>query len=240
MTETEPGVGPLTDVLRRWSQSTTPAALFDFNGTLSDDEPLLLQIFGELFPSTRPALTPTRYYRDLAGRSDREIIKALAAEATDPAETDLAAQLDRRRTRYRELVDARSPVTDGARELVLALHDRRVRLGIVTGAERADVEYVVERTFTPGTFDVVVTASDVTKGKPDPQGFTVAADALGVGPSDVIVFEDSLPGARAARAAGMYCVCVEGTHTRAELEEEADAVVGALTPSLLARAEPES
>jgi beta-phosphoglucomutase-like phosphatase (HAD superfamily) len=56
----------------------------------------------------------------------------------------------------------------------------------------------------------------------------------------VIVFEDSLPGARAARAAGMYCVCVEGTHTRAELEEEADAVVGALTPSLLARAEPES
>ncbi len=75
---------------------------------------------------------------------------------------------------------------------------------------------------------MVVTAEDVTVGKPDPQGYLAAARGLGVPPAACVVFEDAPAGVAAAKAAGMYCVAVATTHPPEDLTA-ADQVVPDLT-----------
>ncbi|MER7968345.1 MULTISPECIES: HAD family hydrolase [unclassified Streptomyces] len=73
----------------------------------------------------------------------------------------------------------------------------------------------------------MVTADEVTRGKPDPEPYLLAARALGVEPADCVVFEDAPAGLLAGRAAGMTTVALATTHTAAELD--ADLVVGDLS-----------
>ncbi|UYQ61146.1 HAD family hydrolase [Streptomyces peucetius] len=70
---------------------------------------------------------------------------------------------------------------------------------------------------------MTVAADDVTRGKPDPEPFLLAARMLGVDPARCVVFEDAPAGLTAGRAAGMRTVALTTTHTRAELT--ADIVV---------------
>jgi sugar-phosphatase len=82
-----------------------------------------------------------------------------------------------------------------------------------------------------GVPEVFVTADDVSAGKPDPQGFLMAARALGAAPENCVVVEDSPAGVAAGKAAGAFVVAVTSTHRRAALTG-ADVVIGGL-PELL-------
>lgn len=225
--------GAVDRVVAAWAAgSPAPAVLFDFNGTLSDDEPLLYRIYAEMFSQhLGRALTHERYYSQLAGFSDREIIRLMLAELGVEQPGLEAAMVRQRRDRYRELVGEGTPITPAAAKLVELLHDRQVTTGIVTGAEREDVEFVLEGAGLRSRFGVIVAAADVAAGKPDPEGFLRAAAALELDSSGVLVFEDSLPGIRAAHAAGMLCIAVAGTRARNDVEREADAVIDQLSPA---------
>ncbi len=208
--------------------------IFDFNGTLSNDEPILLQLYTELFRRRLGwALTPAAYYARLAGRSDREIVETAIAEVGG-GEHLLDELLAERHARYAELVALQSPIPGPAVSTVAGLSAAGVPLGIVTGAQRADVELVLAPSALGGLFRALVTEEDVQTGKPDPEGFQLAANALGCSPARILVFEDSIPGVRAAKAAGMLCVGVEGTLPRDQLAREADAVVSGIAPTLFA------
>jgi beta-phosphoglucomutase len=230
--------GPDADALRvvhDWAQLPGGAVIFDFNGTLSDDEPLLLRLYTELFQERLQwTLTPRHYYVQLGGRSDREIIEVVVEDVGGGDEALVHDLLAERRSRYCALVEERSPILPATVEMVRRLDEAGVPLGIVTGAQRIDVEFVLERSPLAGVFRAVVTEEDVARGKPHPEGFLLGAEAMGTAPSTVLAFEDSIFGARAARSAGMRCIAVEGTRPRAELELEADAVVTALEPALFA------
>jgi len=207
--------------------------VFDFNGTLSNDEPLLLRLYTEMFLERLAwRLTAAEYFHRFAGRSDREIVGTVVVEHASGDASLVASLLAERVVRYREMVAERSPIEPATAALVRLLHDRGVPLAIVTGALRADVDLVLGHSGLAGLFGVVVTEEDVRRGKPDPEGFALAASGLAVAPSLVLVFEDSVFGIEGAKAAGMACVGVVGTRTRAELEPFADAVVDALGPGL--------
>jgi len=81
---------------------------------------------------------------------------------------------------------------------------------------------------------VVVYADDVSRGKPDPEGYLTAAGRLGVDPGEALVVEDSPPGIEAGRAAGAATVAVTSTHAAADLA--ADVVIDGLEnlPAVLA------
>ena len=76
-------------------------------------------------------------------------------------------------------------------------------------------------------FDVIVGEEDATQGKPDPEGFLVAAQRMGVRPAECVVIEDAPEGIAAGKAAGMRCIGVSTTRP-AERLSEADLVVAAL------------
>lgn len=216
-----------------------PAAIFDFNGTLSDDEPVLFKIFGELFAQQWGyQLGRAEYFDHLAGHSDREIIQTVVNQCmagSTTAERDRVVDdlLAKRRVRYREIVAQNSPILPATVELVRLLATQGSALAIVTGAQRADVQHVLANSPIPHAFAHVIAQDDVDRGKPDPQGFLLAAAALDVDPTGIVVFEDSIAGIRAARAARMRCIAVCGTHDEATLRAECALVVAALNPSVL-------
>lgn len=74
-------------------------------------------------------------------------------------------------------------------------------------------------------FDAIITDAMVERSKPDPQGYLIAAEKLGVDPSDCVVFEDSFAGLEAGRRAGAYVVALATTNPRESLYEKADEVI---------------
>ena len=119
----------------------------------------------------------------------------------------------------------------GARELLARLP--RGAWAIVTSGRREPTLRHLQAAGLPLP-DVLVAAEDTPRGKPDPAGYLLAAQRLGVPPDDCIAVEDTPAGVRAAADAGMYVVAVTNTHPASELTD-ADAVV----PSLLSFTWPE-
>ncbi|MFD6436722.1 HAD family hydrolase [Streptomyces venezuelae] len=110
----------------------------------------------------------------------------------------------------------------GTRELLESLPADR--WAVVTSATRALGEArLAEVGLRPG---LVIAADDITRGKPDPEPFLLAADKLGVDPARCVVFEDAPAGLQAGRAAGMKTVALTTTHQASELSADlADVVV---------------
>jgi beta-phosphoglucomutase len=210
------------------------AVIFDFNGTLSDDEGVLFEVFQELFRDHLDrGLTAAEYFGSLAGLSDREILERALGE--QPSDGTLEHLLAERRERYADRVRAKSPVRPAVRRLVEVLAESGRRLAIVTGAQRADVDLVLEGLPEARHFDVILTAEDVSRGKPEPDGFLLAARRLGTPPESTVVLEDSVAGVRAGRSAGMTVVAVTGTARADELAACGAHVVDELGPDLLGR-----
>jgi mannitol-1-/sugar-/sorbitol-6-phosphatase len=121
----------------------------------------------------------------------------------------------------------------GAAEALSAL--REDRIAIVTSATRA-LAAARLRAVEIEPPAVMVTAEDVERGKPDPEGYLAAARRLGVDPAEALVVEDAPPGIEAGRAAGAAVVGVTSTHSAADLTA-ADVVIPSLEalPAVLAR-----
>ncbi|MEI2809317.1 MAG: HAD family phosphatase [Nocardioides sp.] len=224
-------------VVPEWAARPGRAVIFDFNGTLSDDEPILEAIFIELFAEHLGwTMDPEEYRHTLLGHSDREIVQIAVARhlgggAPEPMVDHLLA---RRRERYRQLVAEHSPILPATVELVERLAAAGVPMAIVTGAQRPDVEAVLAASPAGPHIRAMVTEEDVRVGKPDPEGFLRGARLLGVEPSDVLVFEDSIPGVTGALAAHMHCVAVIGPHTHPDVARLAPAWVRSLSVDVLA------
>jgi len=219
------------EVISDWATAQRPAVIFDFNGTLSDDEPILFRIFSELFGEHLGwAMTQQDYDSHLLGHSDREIVEK-ACEITGVSR-DVDALLDLRKTRYRELVADDNPIQPDTVRLVQLLAEHGVPLAIVTGAQRDDVRAVLQSSPVGELISVVVAEEDVTRGKPDPQGFLSGAEQLGCAPTEIVVFEDSVPGVRGALAAGMRCIAV-AVEPSVDLVSVAPAIVERLSPDIV-------
>jgi HAD superfamily hydrolase (TIGR01509 family) len=118
----------------------------------------------------------------------------------------------------------------GLPELVVELQARGLRRAIATSGERRYVELVMHELSLDSTFDAIVAAQDVKRGKPAPDVYLLAARRLGLEPEQCLVLEDAPNGVAAAKAAGMMCIAVPNEFTRSLDLSAADTIL----PSLLA------
>jgi len=204
------------------------ALLFDFNGTLSDDEGIQCAIFRELFADQGRSLSEQEYFDVLAGRSDSEIVERWLGTG-HPATAEV---LERRVQLFRERAGDGSTVPPHVREAVLQASGRS-RLAVVSGAARSEIDMVLLAAGLD-VFEVIVSAEDVTRGKPDPEGYLLALRRLRIQAADAIVIEDAPPGIEAAKAAALSCVAVLGTAPRERLGQ-ADEIVPRLDAGLVDR-----
>jgi beta-phosphoglucomutase len=207
------------------------AVVFDFNGTLSDDEPLLYRIYADMFVAQGRPLTEQQYADELAGHSEEEIIgRWLGRERPDLEE--LVAD---RIARYRALASDGSTVYPEVREAV-RYAATRVPVAIVSGAAREEIVPVVEATGLAPSISVIVAADDVVDGKPHPEGYLRALELLGgdIPAAAVLVFEDTEVGVASAKAAGMRCVGITRTLGAVRLAG-ADELIPAIDLAVLKR-----
>jgi len=211
--------------------SVTRAVAFDFNGTLSHDEPILLAVYSQMFSVRGRPLSAEDYYRTLAGLSEEAIIGTWLGVEGEA----LAALVEERIDGYLELSGDGATVSQTLREAVACAADR-VPVAVVSGAFRREIEPVLVGARLDGYVEVIVAAEDVERGKPDPAGYARALELLdrGLLPSEVVAFEDTEAGVTSAKAAGLRCVAVLGTHP-AERLRGADEIVDAIDVALVRR-----
>ena len=206
----------------------TSAIIFDFNGTLSDDEPIMCEIFIELFAEHGKPLSAQEYFDQLAGLSDPEIVRTWLGEEHPDVDEVIAERV----SRYRAAVGDGSSIHEHVREAVRFAAER-VPLAICSGAARAEIEPVVEAAGLAECFRAIVTSDDVVHGKPDPEGYLKTLGLLG-DPKDALVFEDTEAGITSARAAGLRVIAKLGTLDPQRLRE-ADELVDRVDVELMRR-----
>jgi len=181
-----------------------PGLILDFDGLMVDTERCLAEVLLEVLAE----MGVTATYADfghLFGSTEVDedweaLVEAWCGTTVSMAELD--ARLDPLVTpRIDEL-----QLLPGVEELLGGAREAGWGVALATGRDRARLDPMLERLGVDGAFDAIVTAEEVARGKPAPDIFLAAADALGQQPPACTVVEDSVPGCEAALAAGMRVV----------------------------------
>ena len=206
--------------------ATLAAMIFDFDGVIADTEPLHFSSFRHTLAEIGIELTEADYYANYLGYDDRGcFIAALTAHQhpTDP--TTLTQLMQRKAQTYLDSVRDHQVIFPGVSEFVRE-SATTYPLAIASGALRHEIEMILEHAGLRKEFLHITSAEDVTRGKPDPQPFLQALNALNrqrrehaITAGSCLVIEDSIPGIRGAKTAGMKVLAVASTHTIQDLHE---------------------
>jgi len=177
--------------------------IFDCDGTLVDTMPAHLEAWLETLDTFGFSLDEDRFY-SMGGWPSKVVAKILFDEAGIPIDVDEIVQ-HKESLYLKRLTDVTliEPIIEIARA-----HRGKIPMAVATGATRAVCERTLNIVGIRDWFDVLVTADDVTKHKPEPEIFLESARKIGIAPAHCRVYEDADPGIEAARRAGMECVDV--------------------------------
>lgn len=176
--------------------------VFDLDGVLADTSSAHERAYADVW---RAAKVPGVPYFQIAGRRTQDVLKDVLADASDQERQKL---VELKRSRARFYLETASTGMPGAQELLQALQKLEIRLGLVTGASRRGAQWLLERGGLAKFFRIVVTADDVSRGKPDAAGFCRALRDMRVRPEQALVVEDSHAGVQSALSAGAWVVSV--------------------------------
>ena len=203
--------------------------IFDIDGVLLDSYKMHYECWRTI-AEKHSIYVSEKEFDSLFGRRGSEIVRQIWGKDL-PGEQVVAIHRQKQAL-YRENLQRNFPEMDGAIQLIDALAAEGFILGIGSSAPPENVEMSLNGLGRAKSFKAVVTGSDVTRGKPDPQVFLLAAQRMGLKPADCAVIEDAVAGITAALAGGMTAIALAGT-APAESLTMADLVVtslGQLTP----------
>lgn len=187
------------------------ACLFDLDGVVFDTEPLYTEFWGNIFKEFYP--TEQDLELKIKGQTLSQIYGHYFAE-----QPDRQAEITRRLDAYESKMQYH--FVDGFTDFVQQLKQNGVKTAIVTSSNKSKMENVYRQHATfKQLFDAIFTAEDFRESKPSPDGYLTAARALGVEPTDCIVFEDSFNGLRSGLAAKARVVGLATTNSVDSIKE---------------------
>ena len=189
------------------TEITCRALLFDLDGVLSDSTAVVVRVWTQW--ALEHGFDPTEVVHKAHGRPSVATVRDYLPHADH--------ELENRKIESREMADVDGVVAfPGARELLASLpHDRWT---IVTSATRPLAELRIRAAGLPLP-EKLLTASDISHGKPDPEPYVKGARLIGFAPEDCIVFEDVPAGVRSGKAAGARVAAFRTTYADAELRQ---------------------
>jgi len=211
------------------------AVIFDFDGVIADSEALHYEALNAVFNRYGVDVPKDVHWDKYLGYSDHENIEAVNVDygmGWDDAKVQVL--IDEKKIVFDELIVSGSIIIDGVAVFIQRLIDAGIRRAICSGALRSDIDLMLAGTDFKDAFEMIVSADDVTCGKPNPEGYLLALNKLNQnGPAPIkanqcVVIEDSHWGLEAATAAGMHPVAVTNTYSRSELEQQGRKVVDRL------------
>jgi HAD superfamily hydrolase (TIGR01509 family) len=184
--------------------------IFDLDGLLINSEELYFAANRIYFAKFGLSFSE-ELHRKGTGRNFAEWIKTVF-----DIRLDGTAILEGRNAIYYELAATRLRLMPGARRLLNRAH-KHGATALVTSSRRGYVDFIFHHVDVRGSFDVVITGDMVSRSKPDPESYLLAAEKLGVESKTCVVFEDSPSGVKAARGAGMKVVVVPSQYVTGDV-----------------------
>ena len=202
--------------------------LFDLDGVLIDSEREYTRIWEkieQLYPTGIPDFP--------------SVIKGMTLEKIlDTYYADPAIRPEVEKELYRLEKEMTYRYTPGTEEFIAELIRRSIPRAVVTSSNDLKMAHLyADIPEFKEIFPVIVDSTMVTRSKPDPQGYLLAANLLNLPIENCVVFEDSVQGVKAGKAAGAYVVGVKGTKSEEELMPYSDIVIDRLSPDLIKQLE---
>ncbi|BAY93632.1 MULTISPECIES: HAD family hydrolase [unclassified Tolypothrix] len=198
------------------------AILFDFNGVIIKDEQIHLRLIDEIL--IQENLQPQRDSERQAslGRSDRACFQELLYNRGRVLSEEYLTQLLQQKAQmYVQELDQleKLPLYSGVDDLIFQARSHNLKLGLVSGAIRQEIDIVLQRAQLTEYFPVIVAGDDITTSKPEPDGYLLAVTRLNqkypdlnLQTTECLVIEDTPAGIQAAKRAQMQVVGVANTY----------------------------
>jgi beta-phosphoglucomutase len=179
--------------------------LFDMDGTIVDNMDFHLIAWREFLKTHGVEMSDEELHYKMRGTIEEGVRRNLGEHLSDEEVAVLGFQKEQM---YRDLYAPHLKAFDGFDDFVKNAKQQGVKIALVTAANHHNVDFTLDGLNIRHYFDTIVTGDDVKNGKPDPEGFLIAAERFGATPSECIVFEDSIHGVRAADAAKMRTIVI--------------------------------
>lgn len=199
------------------------AAIFDLDGVIVNTVPLHFKAWQRMFSEYGREFDFDDYKEKVDGIPRTDGARAILS---DLSEEELEKAGNKKQSYFLEYLEKEDIlVYDTTVRLINSLKKEKLKTAIISSSKNCLP--ILEKVKLLHLFDVAITGNDITKGKPDPQIFLMAARRLGVEPARLVVFEDAILGVEAAKRAGMKCVGID-RYGKPERLKKADLVVGDL------------
>lgn len=215
------------------------AVLFDFNGVIINDEPLHEKLLQQILIEENLRPKSGEFWEVCVGRSDRACLtELLGRRGRVPTEKQLNDMIARKTRYYQDQLAQleKLPIYPGLDDLIFQIRAAQLKLGVVSGAMRPEIDLVLQRSQLAQHFPVIVSGDEVTNSKPDPEGYLLAVDRLNqqfpdlnLQPAHCLAIEDTFAGIQAAKQAGMKVVGVANTYPFHMMQRHANWAVDYLT-----------
>ncbi len=210
------------------------AAIFDWDGTLADTRRVIVISFQKALKEINLEV-PVPYIERRIGIGASETFREILHAANRRVDEAIVKQLVEKKSKVQIQLAEEVKLFEGTRELLAALQGK-MKVGLASMNSRPVIMHLLQINDLADCFDTVLTVEAVSHSKPDPEIFLKTAEQLKAKPGACVVFEDSIFGVKAAKAAGMSCIATTtGVYSGQELAvEKADLVVKSLSdPKIL-------
>jgi HAD superfamily hydrolase (TIGR01509 family) len=188
--------------------------IFDLDGVLIDSMPAHYKAWQIAFKEVSDIDVDERTIYLLEGMRGIDLVKKVFElknyySGNNNSKQRTADQASQRKNEiFRDILQSSPPrAYEGVRNLIMNLYDN-CKKAVVSGSTREDVETILDKNFGKDLFNVIITADDIKKGKPDPSSFLVALHRMDLRKSEAIVVENAPLGVQAANNAGIQCIVV--------------------------------
>ncbi len=192
-------------------------ALFDFDGVIADTEPIYDIYWNEA--GIRYGLGIENFASHIKGTTMPYIMEKYFSGFSDEFKETVIQESEA----FEQQMDF--PLVNGVMEFIDALKNKGIKVGLVTSSDNKKLKRAFEILQLDGVFDTVVTADRITRGKPDPMCYLLAAEDLGATPDQCIVFEDSFAGIQAGTQAGMRVIGLSTSNPEETLKDKVFRVI---------------
>ena len=201
--------------------------MFDMDGVLLDSEPIWRAVEKEVFAGVGIEVTDADLMRTMGVRiADVVALWHDRHPWSEPSREEVVESIVRG---VSDTIRRTSVLNEGVEDAISFFRGKGLRLALASSSPLRMIEAVLEGGGLVGRFDVLRTAEDEPRGKPDPAVYLAAARELGVPPERCLAIEDSVAGVRSANAAGMVCVAYAATDPVLADLDEADLVIRSLS-----------
>ena len=200
------------------------AVIFDFDGVITDSEILHFRAFNRVLARYGTKISMKDYYKTYLGLTDVDCFNLLINEGRLKETPQKIEDLIRQKKQVFEvLAKTEGRIIEGVHDFLEMLGQNNIPTAICSGALLTEIELVLEEARLRHFFEVIVSAEQVRKGKPSPDGFLLTLQKLNKGRqipirgAECVVIEDSHWGLAAAGAAGMHTIAVTNSYDAEQL-----------------------